>query len=60
MLLNPHFIEIDGKIYRKRKAYMKWYYYDPNDYPVDWRLRASKSPVKKVKQHAITESPPKS
>jgi len=50
MLLNTHFIEIAGKIYRKRKAYIKWYYFDHNDYPAEWRLRQSKSPIKKMKQ----------
>jgi hypothetical protein len=48
---------MEGKIYRKRKAYMKWYYFDHNDYPADWKLRASKSPLKKVKI-AAPESPP--
>jgi hypothetical protein len=50
MLLNTQFVEIEGKIYRKRKAYIKWYYFDHSDYPAEWRLRPSKSPIKKVKQ----------
>lgn len=55
MLDNTHFVEQDGKVYRKRKAYMKWYYFDSNDYPMDWRLRASRSPIKKVKQIIVAE-----
>lgn len=58
MILNTHFVEIEGKIYRKRKAYMKWYYFDHNDYPAEWRLRASKSPIKKVKQIVAPGTPP--
>ncbi len=47
MLQNTHFIEIEGKIYRKRKAYMKWYFFDASDFPLEWKMRPSKSPVKK-------------
>jgi hypothetical protein len=60
MLLNTHFVEVEGKIYRKRKAYIKWYYFDHNDYPAEWRLRPSKSPVKKVKQMLQLECSPDS
>ena len=58
MLLNTHFVEISGKIYRKRKAYITWYYFDHNDYPAEWRLRQSKSPLKKVKQVMQLEGSP--
>jgi len=47
LLAGTNFIEIEGVIFRKRKAYMKWYYFDPMDYPAEWKLSASKSPLKK-------------
>ena len=34
---------------------MKWYYYDSNDYPIEWRLKAWKSPIKKIKQITVAE-----
>ena len=58
MLLNTHFVEISGKIYSKRKAYIKWYYFDHNDYPAERLLRQSKSPIKKAKQVVQLEGSP--
>ncbi len=58
LLFNTSFIEINGVMCRKRKAYIKWIYLDPSEYPSEFKGQITRSP-KKVRQKATCGESPK-